>query len=105
MKTVQTLMRETLRLRFSDNDGDKNDIDSQKVQQASLHSDTNEQPSDLQGDSGTTAAELPSPRDNNSGEDNSSSSDNEKSLFFVFIDRSHLCPTRGNRRRGNGGRT
>jgi hypothetical protein len=54
----------SLRSRFSDNDGDKNNIDSQKVQQASLHSDTNEQPSDLQGDSGTMAAELPPPRDN-----------------------------------------
>ncbi len=67
----------SLHLRFSDNDGDKNNIDSQKVQQASLCLDTNKQPSDLQGDGGTTAAELPPPRDNNSGEDDSSSSDDE----------------------------
>jgi hypothetical protein len=45
----------------SSNNGDKNNIDSQKVQKESLHSDTNEQPSDLQGDGGTTAAELPPP--------------------------------------------
>jgi hypothetical protein len=75
----------SLRLRFSDNDGDKNNIDSQKVQQASLHLDTNEQPSDLQGDGGTTTAELPPPRDNNSGEDNSSSSDNEESQFSSSV--------------------
>ncbi len=71
----------SLRSRFSDNDSDENKIDSQKVQHASLHSDTNEQPSDLQGVGGTTAAELPPPRDNNSGEDDSSSSDDEESLF------------------------
>ncbi len=58
----------SLRLRFSDNGSDKNNIDSQKVQQASLHLDTNKQPSDLQGDGGTMAAELPPPRDNNSGD-------------------------------------
>jgi hypothetical protein len=75
----------SLRLRFSDNDGDKNNIDSQKVQQASLHLDTNEQPSDLQGDGGTTAAELPPPKDNNSGEDDSSSSDDEESLFLSSV--------------------
>ncbi len=69
--------------RFSDNDGDKNSIDSQKVQQASLHSDTNKQPSDLQGDGGTTAAELPPPRDNNLGEDNSSSSEMKKVYFCL----------------------
>ena len=46
----------SLRSRFSDNDGDKNNIDSQRVQQASLHSNTNKQPSDLQGDGGTAAA-------------------------------------------------
>jgi hypothetical protein len=57
----------SLRSKFSDNDGDKNNIDSQKVQQASLYLDTNEQPSDLQGDGRTTTAELPPPRDNNSG--------------------------------------
>ncbi len=75
----------SLRLRFSDNDGDKNNIDSQKMQQASLHSNTNKQPSDLQGDGGTTAAELPPPRDNNLGEDNSSSSDDEESLFLASV--------------------
>ncbi len=32
----------SLHSRFSDNDGDKNNIASQKVQQASLHLDTNE---------------------------------------------------------------
>ncbi len=51
----------SLCVRFSDNYGDKNNIDSQKVQQESLHLDTNEQPSNLQGDGGTTAAELPPP--------------------------------------------
>ncbi len=61
----------SLHLRSSDNDGDKNNIYSQKVQQASLHLDTNEWPSDLQGDGGTTSAELPPSRDNNSGEDDS----------------------------------
>ncbi len=71
--------------RFSDNDGDKNNIHSQKVQQASLHLDTNEQPSDLQGDGGTTAAELPPSRDKNSGEDNSSSLDDEESLFLSSV--------------------
>ncbi len=71
--------------RFSDDDGDKNNIDSQKVQQASLHLDTNKQPSDLQGDGGTTAAELPPPRDNNSGEDGSSSSDDKESLFLSSV--------------------
>jgi hypothetical protein len=75
----------SLRLRFSDNDSDKNNIDSQKVQQASIHLDTNKQPSDLQGDSGTMAAELPPPRDNNSGEDNSSSSDDEESLSLSSV--------------------
>jgi hypothetical protein len=55
------------------------------VQQASLHSDTSKQPSDLQGDNGTTSAELSPPRDNNSGEDNSSSSDNEESLFSSSV--------------------
>ncbi len=91
-------------MRLSDDDGDKNNIDSQKVQQASLHSDTNKQPSDLQGDGGTMAAELPQPRDNNSEEDDSSSSDDEESLFLSSVI-DHLCPTRGNRRRVNGGRT
>ncbi len=55
------------------------------MQQASLHLDTNEQPSDLQGDNGTTAAELPPPRDNNSGEDKSSSLHNEESLFLSSV--------------------
>ncbi len=55
------------------------------MQQASLHLDTNEQPSDLQGDGETTAAELPPPRDNNSGEDYSSSSDDEESLFLSSV--------------------
>jgi hypothetical protein len=75
----------SLRSRFPNNDGDENNIDSQKKQHASLHLNTNEQPSDLQGDSGTTAAELPPPRDNNLGEDDSSSSDDEESLFLSSV--------------------
>ncbi len=75
----------SLHSRFSDNDGDKNIIDSQKVQQASLHLDTNKQPSDLQGDGGKTAAELLPPRNNNSGEDDSSSSDDEERLFLSSV--------------------
>ncbi len=50
----------SLRSRFSDNDGDENNIDSQKVQQASLHLDTNKQPSDLQGNGGTTGSRTTS---------------------------------------------
>ncbi len=63
----------------------KNNIDYQKVQQASLHLDTNAQHSYLQDDGGTTAAELPPPRDNDSGEVDSSSSDNEESLFLSSV--------------------
>jgi hypothetical protein len=85
MKTVPTLMRDPSIQGFLIMTVTKNIIDSQKVQQASLHLDTNKQPSDLQGDGGTTAAELPPPRDDNSGEDDSSSSDDEESLFLSSV--------------------